>query len=265
MLEVENLFTTIKGKVLLEDINIKARSSELNIILGPNGAGKSTFLKSLGKIIDSKGKISLDNKDISGASIEEVSKKVAYMGQFNTGTNLRVIDILELSRRKYSGMFLNKNDHKIIGEHIKEFELKNYLHRNIETLSGGERQKIFLAASLLQSPRMLLLDEPISHLDPKNQIEILEIIKRKTIQNDLITFVVLHDLQNSLHYGDNIVMIKDKKIMEFRQSSHIDEGMINALYGINCELFWKNGHPFTFLGHTHSQHCNKTHSHKEKI
>jgi len=118
MLKVENLSANLNGKVLLEDINIQVESSKLNIILGPNGAGKSTFLKSLAKIIDSKGKIYLDNKDISNSSIELVSKKAAYMGQFNEGTNLSVIDVLELSRRKYSGIFLNNRDHEIIEQNF---------------------------------------------------------------------------------------------------------------------------------------------------
>lgn len=262
MLKVENLSANLNGKVLLEDINIQVESSKLNIILGPNGAGKSTFLKSLAKIIDSKGKIYLDNKDISNSSIELVSKKAAYMGQFNEGTNLRVIDVLELSRRKYSGIFLNKRDHEIIEQNIKEFGLKPFLYRDIDSLSGGERQKIFLAASLIQKPRVLLLDEPISHLDPKNQIEILQIIKEKTVKNDLIVFVVLHDLQNALHYGDNIMMIKNSRLLHFKESSFIDEQMINDLYGVDCELFWQNGHPFTFFRHTHSKHPKGTHTHK---
>lgn len=264
MLKVKDLNLYINKKHLLKDISIDAQSSYLNIILGPNGAGKSTFLKSIAKIIDDfSGEIVLDDEMISEQTIAEVSKKIAYMGQFNSGSNLSVLEVLELSRRKFSGMSLSQDDHKIISTHINELDLEKFLHRNIDTLSGGERQKIFLAAALIQEPKVLLLDEPISHLDPKNQIEILEIIKKKTKQNDLITFVVLHDLQNSLHYGDNIMMLKEGELIEFKECADIDEDMINKLYGINCELFWKNGHPFTFFKHTHMEHHHKTHSHKE--
>lgn len=251
MLDIQNLSVQIKNKTILENINIKVNSGKVNIILGPNGTGKSTFLKSIMHIIESTGDIFLDNENLSELCIEKRAQKIAYMGQFNAGTSLSVIDILELSRRKYNGMLLTQEDYKIIDKHIEEFSLKKFLHRDIDTLSGGERQKIFLAAALVQEPKVLLLDEPISHLDPKNQIEILEIIKHKTVQNNLITFVVLHDLQNSLHYGDTIVMIKDKKIIEFHESKDINEQMINKLYDVHCELFWSRGHPFTFLRHTH--------------
>jgi iron complex transport system ATP-binding protein len=264
MLHIKNLSTSIGKKTLLQNINLDVKSGDLNIILGPNGAGKSTLLKSIAHILDFNGEIHLQNKNISTYSIEKRSQKIAYMGQFQTGTALSVIDILELSRRKYSGMLLTQKDHQLINTHIKEFYLQKFLHRNIDTLSGGEKQKVFLAASLIQKPKILLLDEPISHLDPKNQIEILEIIKEKTKQHNLITFVVLHDLQNSLHYGDNIIMLKNKTILEFQPSSSIDTTMIDTLYGVNCELFWQNGHPFTFLKHTHIQHHNKIHSHQEQ-
>lgn len=263
MFVIKNLSTSINNQILLQNINLEVKSGELNIILGRNGAGKSTLLKSIVKILDCKGEIYLDKENISNLPVETLSHKIAYMGQFNTGTSLSVIDILELSRRKYSGILLQREDYTIIDKYIDEFDLKKFLHRNIDTLSGGEKQKIFLAATLIQEPKVLLLDEPISHLDPKNQIEILEIIKQKTKQNNLITFVVLHDLQNALHYGDNIIMINNKTIQEFQTSLNVDEKMINNLYGINCEIFWKDGHPFTFFRHIHQESVEQIHSHKE--
>jgi iron complex transport system ATP-binding protein len=263
MFVIKNLSTSINNQILLQNINLEVKSGELNIILGQNGAGKSTLLKSIVKIMDCEGEIYLNEENISNLPVETLSRKIAYMGQFNTGTSLSVIDILELSRRKYSGILLSHEDYTIIDKYINEFDLKKFLHRDIDTLSGGEKQKIFLAATLIQEPKVLLLDEPISHLDPKNQIEILEIIKQKTKQNNLITFVVLHDLQNALHYGDNIVMLNNKTIQEFQTSLNVDENMINDLYGISCKIFWKEGHPFTFFKHLHQESIEQIHSHKE--
>ncbi len=264
MLRIQDLSVRVGTKTLIQDINIDVKSSDVNIIIGPNGAGKSTFLKAISKIIEpNSGKVYLKDKDIFDMAIEDISRDIAYMGQFNLGTSLSVIDILELSRRKYSGMLLSKDDYAIIDEIISEFHLQKFLHDNIDILSGGERQKVFLAAALIQKPKVLLLDEPISHLDPKNQIEILEIIKHKTKQKELITFIVLHDLQNALHYGDNIIMFKDKRIIEFEQCSQTTPYMIDKLYDVKCEMFWQSGHPFTFLKHTHDGDVN-THSHKGK-
>ncbi|WP_044417428.1 ABC transporter ATP-binding protein [Halarcobacter anaerophilus] len=265
MLEIKDLNVKLKKETLLEDINLKLLSGELNIIIGPNGAGKSTFLKSLIKIVDIyKGEIFLDNRNLTKSSINELSKDIAYMAQFNQNSNLNTIDVLEISRRKHSGFTLKNRDHDLIEEIIKEFELQKFLHRNIDTLSGGERQKIFLAAAIIQEPKVLLLDEPISHLDPKNQIEMLEIIKRKTKENNFITITVLHDLQNALHYANKIIMLKNKRVIDFQDSINVDEKMVSKLFEIPCKLFWQEGHPFSFFGHSHDELHKNRHSHKKE-
>lgn len=264
-LNIKQLCVKIKKNKLLENINLNLKNSELNIIIGPNGAGKSTLLKSICKIIDNvDGEILLNNEDIIKKDIQEVSKDISYMGQFQNNSNLNVIDILELSRRKYSGFSLNKKDHEVIEKIINEFNIEKFLHKNIDFLSGGEKQKIFLASSLIQEPKILLLDEPTSFLDPKNQIEMLEIIRKVTKEKKLITIMVIHDLQNALHYANKIIMLKDKKIIDFQDSQDVDAKMISNLYNIPCEIFWQNGHPFTFFGHTHN-HGNKHHNHHHNI
>lgn len=264
MLEIKDLSVKLKKVTLLKNINLKLLSGELNIIIGPNGAGKSTFLKSIIKIVDNyKGEIFLDKKNLTNSSIDELTKDIAYMAQFNQNSNLNTIDVLEISRRKHSGFKLKNKDHKIIEEIIKEFKLQKFLDKNIDNLSGGERQKIFLAAAIVQEPKVLLLDEPISHLDPKNQIEMLEIIKRKTKEKNFITITVLHDLQNALHYANKIIMLKNKEVINFQKSIDVDEQMVSKLYEIPCKLFWKEGHPFSFFGHSHEEFHKDKHSHKK--
>lgn len=265
MLEIQNLFVKVDKTLLLEDISLNLEKGDLNIIIGPNGAGKSTLLKTIVKILDiHKGDISLDEKSFKKQDNIEISKQIAYMAQSNEKSNLSVIDILELSRRKYSGFNLEQKDHTLIEDIIKEFELEKFLDKNIDILSGGEKQKVFLAAAIIQEPKVLILDEPISHLDPKNQIEMLDIIKRKTKEKNFISITVLHDLQNALHYGDKIIMLKNKKVINFQKSENIDSSMLTKLYEIPCRLFWENGHPFSFFGHHHSDLKTDKHSH-EKI
>lgn len=264
MLKITNLHIKINKKILLENINLELKPKDLNVIIGPNGAGKSTLLKAIAKIIQIyKGEIRFKETDFTTASINSISKYIAYMAQFNQNSNLTTVDVLQISRRKYSGFSLKEYDHDMIKNTIKEFNLQNFLNRNIDTLSGGERQKIFLAAAILQEPKILLLDEPISHLDPKNQIEMLELIRKKTKENNFITITVLHDLQNALHYADKIVMLKNKEILYFENSLNITEKMISKLFDTTCKLFWQEGHPFLFLGHSHNNNIHN-HSHKKE-
>lgn len=256
MLIIRNLQVQLKNMHLLENINLECKENELNVIIGPNGAGKSTLLKTIANIISpNSGSITLNNNPIDPTQI-------AYMAQFNQNSNLQVIDVLELSRRKHSGMILSQHDYDLIHTSINEFSLENFLHRNIDTLSGGEKQKIYLTAALLQEPKILLLDEPISFLDPKNQIEILEIIKRKTHEKNLITLAVLHDLQSTLHYANKVIMLKNKNLIDFAPTQDITQEMISKLYDIPCKIFWQDGHPFSFFGHTHNHNHIHTHNHK---
>jgi len=265
MLKIKDLNVDIKKKPLLQNINLELLSGQLNIIIGPNGAGKSTLLKSIVGIIKNRsGSILLDNKNLTLSLQQERSKYIAYMSQFNQNSNLSTLDILELSRRKHSGFYLQKRDHQLISQIIKEFNLQQFLTKNIDHLSGGQRQKIFLAAAILQEPKILLLDEPSSHLDPKNQIEMLQLVKEKTKINNLITITVLHDLQNALHYADKIIMLKDKKIINFKKSLEVDESMICQLFDTKCKLFWQEGHPFLFFTHHHEHTKGQTHSHKKE-
>ncbi len=263
-LQIKDVFVKINKTILLEDVNLSLQKGDLNIIIGPNGAGKSTLLKAIVKILDiQKGDILLNNKSFKEQNINEVSSQIAYMAQSNEKSNLNVIDVLELSRRKYSGFILSKTDYILIENIIKEFGLEKFLNKNIDMLSGGERQKVFLAAAIIQEPKVLILDEPISHLDPKNQIEMLDIIKRKTKEENFICITVLHDLQNALHYGNKIIMLKNKKIINFQKSEDINSQMLSSLYDIPCKLFWEDGHPFLFLGHQHSNTKTYQHSHKK--
>ncbi|MCK9337242.1 MAG: ABC transporter ATP-binding protein [Arcobacteraceae bacterium] len=261
LFEVKNLNTSINKKQILSNIDFTLNSGEICIAIGPNGAGKSTLLKSIAKIIPTTGYITLDNSNLHELSIIELSQTVSLMTQFNSNTNLSVQEVLNLGRRPYSGFTLTKDDFDIITNIIDEFHLKEFLKRDIDTLSGGERQKVFLAAALIRNPKVLLLDEPISHLDPKNQQEILEIVKRVTIQRDIITIIVLHDLQNALHYGDKLLLLKNGKLQKHLGIDELKDDHLEELYDIKCKIFKNEGHPFVLLGHHHSSISNQYHNH----
>jgi iron complex transport system ATP-binding protein len=259
--EVKNLNCIIDNKTIIEDINFTIRSGELNIIIGSNGAGKSTLLKSIARIQDSKGLLLLDEEDIFGYGISKIAQTISLMPQFNNNVHLTVKEILELGRRPYSGFTLLKEDYEMIDVVVAELELEKFLHRSMNTLSGGERQKVYLAKSLIQNPKILLLDEPISHLDPKNQQEILEIVKEITVKKDLITIMVLHDLQSALHYGDNLLLLKNGKLLNQLNVKDIKSEDLEELYDIKCKIFKNDGHHFVLMGHRHTSDGGARHHH----
>lgn len=259
--EIKNLSCTIENKTIIEDINFTIRSGELNIVIGANGAGKSTLLKAIARVQESKGIFLLDDDNMASYGISKIAKTVSLMPQFNNNVHLSVKEILELGRRPYSGFTLLKEDYEMINLIVEELELERFLDRSMNTLSGGERQKVYLAKSLIQNPKILLLDEPISHLDPKNQQEILEIVKKVTLKKNLITIVVLHDLQSALHYGDNLLFLKNGNLLKHLAVKDIKSEDFEELYDIKCKIFKNEGHHFVLMGHSHTNDGEVGHNH----
>jgi iron complex transport system ATP-binding protein len=252
---IQTLNYTIGKKRLLNIPHLEATSGDVIGIIGPNGAGKSTLLKHIAAILPLKPlTIRLDDVDFATLEPRELAKKVAYLSQFATTPHISVLEALELGRRAYSGMQLGKEDHAKIAACVHEFSLEELLERSLESLSGGERQKVLIASALLQEPCVLLLDEPISHLDPKNQLEMLKAMRLITRDKWLITFIVLHDIQHAIHYTTRLVMLKKGDILHDIPTKGITHTMLEALFDVETSLHVGHGHTFVYYGHSHEEH-----------
>ena len=252
-LHVEHLGFKLKRKTILEDINFDAKSSQVRVIIGPNGAGKTTLLKAIAQINKkSFGGLSVDGTHLGSLKTAELSKIISYMPQFLEVPDLSVLEVLELGRYTFSGFKIKQKDRVVIDDIIERFSLSSILEKRIPTLSGGERQKVLLASSLTQEPKVLLLDEPISHLDPKNQLEVLRVIKKLTIDKKIITLIVLHDIQHALHYGDKLLMMKDGKVAYDLDEKEIKEHHLSTVFDVDVKLFRKKNHTFVYYAHTHT-------------
>jgi len=252
-LHVEHLGFKLKRKTILEDINFDAKSSQVRVIIGPNGAGKTTLLKAIAQINKkSFGGLSVDGTHLGSLKTAELSKIISYMPQFLEVPDLSVLEVLELGRYTFSGFKIKQKDRVVIDDIIERFSLSSILEKRIPTLSGGERQKVLLASSLTQEPKVLLLDEPISHLDPKNQLEVLRVIKKLTIDKKIITLIVLHDIQHALHYGDKLLMMKDGKVAYDLDEKEIKEHHLSTVFDVDVKLFREKNHTFVYYAHTHT-------------
>ncbi|NLK65882.1 MAG: ABC transporter ATP-binding protein [Campylobacteraceae bacterium] len=252
VLKISNLTTKIGKRELLKDINLSFESGELNALVGPNGAGKSTILRSISNLAtEISGSVELDGENLLRLSRAEMAKKLAFMTQFYQNINLTVSDVFSLSRRVLSDGSLTKIDHEKIAEMAELLNLNSWLDISLANLSGGERQKVLIAAALLGEPKILLLDEPISHLDPKNQHEMLELIRRVTKEQNIITIIVLHDIHHALHYADKVVMLKNGEILGAKPSREISRDDLHALFDMELSIHEISGHKFVYFGHKH--------------
>lgn len=263
MLDIQNLHFSLKGKKLLEDISFATNEGEMRVFIGPNGAGKSTLLKNIAQIYKKQyGQILFNTLALDTLKTNELSKIMAYMPQFSEVPPMSVLEVLELGRYTYSGTKIKKCDRAIIDEIIESFSMQDILNKNITTLSGGQRQKVFLASCLIQQPKILMLDEPISHLDPKNQLDVLQTIKKLTKQKGIITLIVLHDIQHALHYGDKLLMMKEAKVLYDIASKDIEEVHLNEVFDVHSKLFKQEHHTFVYYEHSHPHKTTEHHHHE---
>jgi len=251
-LHVKELCSKVGNKTILDRVSFRAKRGQVLGIIGPNGAGKSTLLKHIAAINPiPKNCVSVEGSDIFFLSPSLIAKRIAYLAQFSATPPISVLETLELGRRAYSAVVLTNEDHQKLEDFIKQFNLDHILGRNLDTLSGGERQKVLIAAALLQEPDVLLLDEPISHLDPKNQLEMLSAIHEATYTKKLITLIVLHDLQHAIHYCDSLLMLKNAQILHHVNTSNLNEIMLEEVFDVRTKLHYASGHVFVYFGHHH--------------
>ena len=213
------------GKLkVLKDINLTIEEGQFLSIIGPNGAGKSTLLKVINNIYENyDGNISIYGKNIRDYSRKELARVVSFVPQDTyLDFEFSIEEFVFMGRYPFQKRFQNdgKYDYDIS---YRAMALTNTLEikdRLITQISGGERQRALIAKALAQDPKIILLDEPTSHLDINHQIEVLELLKELNKKQNLTIISVLHDLNLASRYSDKLVLLKDGKILK---SGNVDE------------------------------------------
>lgn len=219
MLQVTNLYFRHKAEEedLLKDVNLQAKEGEVTIILGPNGAGKSTLFKCItGLWRNYRGEVK-----VHGIRVDELSaeKRAQFFSVVSQDQDLSfpytVREVVVMGRARYVGLFSSpkKNDYDKADEILKLLGIYNLRDKIFLKISGGERQLTLLARALVQEAPVLILDEPTTYLDFKNQILILKHIKRITIERGLVTLMTLHDPNLANLFADKIIAIKNGVIL----------------------------------------------------
>lgn len=230
VLETKNLYKSYKDKEILKDINLEFESGKIYSLVGPNGSGKTTLIKLLsGNLKTTSGEITLYNTDLKKLTVTEIAKKIAVLNQTNIiNLDFTVNQIVKYGRNPYKKLFQNIDnvDEKIINSALEKTGLVGYEDKKLNELSGGERQRVWLAMALAQTPKILLLDEPTTYLDISHQINILDLVYELNKNEKLTVIMVLHDLNHALKYSDEIIVLKDKKILSKGLSEEILESKI---------------------------------------
>ncbi len=251
IIKVENLSFSYPGRKVLENVTFEIGKGECVALLGVNGAGKSTLLKCINRILKPLGGVVLveGKVDISRLKRRDIAKLIGYTPQHEGTSGLSVFEMICLGRKPYRNFFLRRNDYKIVEEVIYSLGLQEISMKALSELSGGEFQKVLIARALAQKPKILLMDEPTSHLDLKNQLEVMSLIKKVTKRSfpPLATIICLHDINLALRFADRFIFLKDNSIYAITDKAKLDPAIIYEVYGVRVEIFWSKGYPFVVL------------------
>ena len=237
-LEVKNLQFGYDSEPVLKDVSIKASAGEVTGVIGPNGAGKSTLLKCIAGLLKPSGKILLNGSDLRKFRREEISKLINYIPQDQSiRAVLTVFEVVLLGRMNFLSWRVSDKDLKIVLKVLKDLGIERFASRYIDELSGGQRQMVFIAQALTREPKVLSLDEPVSNLDIRHQLEILDLIRNITKSNAIITILVLHDLNLAARYADEIVMLRKGEVYaRGNPKSVLTEDIIRDVYRVHARV-----------------------------
>ena len=214
-LAVVNLSCSYNGKNVLFDISLTFRAGEIVAIIGPNGSGKTTLMRAMCRVLKpSRGKVLLDGQDIRELHTRQVAQKISWVSQTNRlAWPFTVHQVVSMGRFPHRGWIASytKEDHLVVDDAIRATGLWEHQDRLINTLSGGEAQRAVIARALAQAPKVLLLDEPVAHLDMKYKIAILDLV-RDLAEQGLAVVISLHDLNLAGQYADRIALFSDRRL-----------------------------------------------------
>lgn len=213
-LMIKGLYAGYPKRPVIGNLNIpELPRGKITVLLGPNGCGKSTLLRALAGLTKARGEVLLGDENLMSLPFARRAQKVVFLPQsLPQGVHLQVLESVLVAQRAAGGNNASQDQAQVLTllEHLGISHLA--LHY-LDQLSGGQRQLVGLAQSLIRRPELLLLDEPLSALDLNYQLHVMERIAQETRTRQLVTLVVMHDMNMALRFGDLIVMLNDGKLV----------------------------------------------------
>lgn len=238
-IQVQNLSFSFGGIEVFRDLSLTIERGRFCGLAGPNGVGKSTLLKLIGgHLRPSAGSIQIE-------SLTDVSKTVAYLPQESVSvfgyTSSEIVMMARYCRKKRL-FFEEEEDFKVVQEAMRWTSTEHLAPRPITHLSGGEKQRVYLARAIAQETPLLLLDEPVSQLDLKHQVLICEVLKRLQSQQNKTIVMATHDLNTASLYCDWMILMGiGGRLISGPVDEVLTKENIEGIYGIECNIYESQG------------------------
>jgi iron complex transport system ATP-binding protein len=214
MIEVKGLFASYDGAEVLHGVDAAFPKGRVSVLCGPNGCGKSTTVKALLRLVpETRGEIMLDGRPLSDYSQRELAQRVAYVPQSRNVPDITVYRLVMHGRFPYLNYprRYRKEDHAHVHAALHQMALEGLSQRKLESLSGGQRQKAYMAMALAQDTDVIVLDEPTNFLDIRNQYELLANVRTLSGMGKTV-IMILHDFELILHCADHVVLLGDGRV-----------------------------------------------------
>ncbi|MBX8935763.1 ABC transporter ATP-binding protein [Enterococcus gilvus] len=242
MIDLNEVSKNYGAKKVISEVSLPITEEKLTAFIGPNGAGKSTLLSMISRLISiDAGQIYLDHNEVKAWRSNELSKKLSILKQSN-GVNLRITvrELVGFGRFPYSKGRMTAEDQDMIDYALEKLGLVEMADEMIDTLSGGQLQRAYIAMILAQDTEYILLDEPLNNLDMNHAVQLMKTLRRLVEEEHKTILLVIHDINFAATYADEIVAMKNGAIFAHgTMEEMIQPHILNALYDMEikiCEL-----------------------------
>lgn len=232
----------------LQNISLQFTEQKITTIIGPNGSGKSTLLRVLTNLIKpDRGAVLINDEQVSQMKTKILAQKMTMLSQVQSNhLDLTVWELVSHGRLPHRKWYekLTNTDNEKINWAISITNLEDLKHQSIQHLSGGERQRAWIAMAIVQSPDILLLDEPTTYLDISHQLEVMEIVKYLNKTLNMTIVMVLHDINQAAKYSDELIVMQEGEIVEKGTPKQvINEKLFRDVFSIHAHITTKDGVP----------------------
>lgn len=237
----QDVSITYGKRTILENITMDFEKGKITTIIGPNGCGKSSLLKTISRTVTpSDGCAVFEDKPIKSYPPRELARRIAYLPQIHMSPkDIDIRTLVSYGRYPYKrfGGGMTEEDRRIIDETLEMTGLANMGGRLLNNLSGGEKQRAWIAMTICQQPQILLLDEPITYLDIGYQVEVLELIRELGEKLKITIVMVLHDMNFTARYSNRIYVLKDRHVYDHgRPDAVIEHGNMEEVFHIDSQI-----------------------------